>query len=65
VAWKTIPSWYVLGTIDRAIPPKVEQFMATRAHAKITRVKGGHLSMISQPNAVTKVILEAAHSVGG
>jgi pimeloyl-ACP methyl ester carboxylesterase len=65
VAWKTIPSWYVLGTIDRAIPPKVEQFMATRAHAKITRVKGGHLSMISQPNAVTKVILEAAHSVRG
>ena len=36
VAWKTIPSWYVLGTIDHAIPPKVQQFMATRAHAKIT-----------------------------
>ena len=65
VAWKTIPSWYVLGTIDHAIPPKVQQFMATRAHAKITRVKAGHLSMISQPNAVTKVILDATQSVGG
>ena len=65
VAWKTIPSWYVLGTIDDAIPPDVQQFMATRANAKITRVRAGHLSMISQPKAVTKVILDAAKTVGG
>jgi hypothetical protein len=39
--------------------------MANRAHAHITEAKAGHLSMISQPDAVTKVILEAAHSVAG
>jgi hypothetical protein len=39
--------------------------MANRAHAQITEVKAGHLSMISQPAAVTKVILEAAQSVAG
>jgi pimeloyl-ACP methyl ester carboxylesterase len=64
-AWKTIPSWYVLGTIDQAIPPAIQQFMAERAGADITRVKAGHLSMISQPDAVTKVILEAAQSISG
>jgi len=64
-AWKTIPSWYLLGTIDKAIPPAVQLFMARRAHSHITEVKAGHLSMISQPAAVTKVILEAARSVTG
>jgi hypothetical protein len=39
--------------------------MANRAHAHITEVKAGHLSMISQPDAVTKVILAAAQSVSG
>src|SRR5246500_3517063 len=37
-AWKTIPSWYVLGTIDKAIPPAIQLFMAQRMHAHITRV---------------------------
>ena len=64
-AWKTIPSWYVLGTIDGAIPPAVEQFMAQRAHAHITKVRAGHLSMISRPGVVTRVILDAARSVTG
>jgi pimeloyl-ACP methyl ester carboxylesterase len=62
-AWKTIPSWYVAGTIDRAIPLSIQLFMAKRAHSHITEVRAGHLSMISQPAAVTKVILEAAQSV--
>ena len=62
-AWKTLPSWYVFGTLDKAIPPAVQQFMADRADARITRVKAGHLSMISRPKAVTKVILDAAQSV--
>ena len=42
-AWKTIPSWYVLGTIDKAIPPAIQLFMAHRIHAHITRVRAGHL----------------------
>jgi pimeloyl-ACP methyl ester carboxylesterase len=62
-AWKTIPSWDLVGTIDNAIPASIQLFMAHRAHAHITEVKAGHLSMISRPAAVTKVILEAARSV--
>jgi pimeloyl-ACP methyl ester carboxylesterase len=59
----TIPSWDLVGTIDNAIPSSIQLFMANRAHAQITEVKAGHLSMISQPAAVTKVIEEAAQSV--
>jgi pimeloyl-ACP methyl ester carboxylesterase len=61
-AWKTIPSWALVGTIDNAIPSSIQLFMANRAHAHITEVRAGHLSMISQPDADTKVILEAAQS---
>jgi pimeloyl-ACP methyl ester carboxylesterase len=59
-AWKKIPSWYVLGTIDKAIPPSIQLMMAERMHAHITRVHAGHLSMIAKPVAVTKVITSAA-----
>ncbi len=59
-AWKTIPSWYVLGTIDKAIPPAVQLFMAQRMHAHITRVRAGHLSMVAAPGVVAKVITAAA-----
>ena len=64
-AWKTIPSWYVAGTIDKAIPLTIQLSMARRAHSHITEVRAGHLSMISQPATVTKVILEAAQSSAG
>jgi pimeloyl-ACP methyl ester carboxylesterase len=63
-AWKTIPSWYVLGTIDRAIPPAIQMFMADRMHAHVTRVHAGHLSMIADPAAVADVIAEAARASG-
>jgi pimeloyl-ACP methyl ester carboxylesterase len=59
-AWKTIPSWYVLGTIDKAIPPAIQLFMAQRMHAHITRVRAGHLSMVAAPAVVAKVIAAAA-----
>jgi pimeloyl-ACP methyl ester carboxylesterase len=59
-AWKTIPSWYVLGTIDKAIPPDIQLFMAQRIHAHITRVKAGHLSMVADPGVIAKVIMTAA-----
>lgn len=61
-AWKTIASWYVLGTIDHAIPPAIQLFMAQRMHAHITRVHAGHLSMIADPAAVAKVITAAARA---
>ena len=61
-AWKTIPSWYVLGTIDKAIPPAIQLFMAKRIHAHITRVRAGHLSMVAAPGVVAKVITAAANA---
>jgi pimeloyl-ACP methyl ester carboxylesterase len=59
-AWKTIPSWAIVGTVDHAIPLAEQLTMAKHAHAHITEIKAPHLSMISDPGAVTKVILEAA-----
>jgi pimeloyl-ACP methyl ester carboxylesterase len=61
-AWKTISSWAVIGTADLVIPPAELLFMAQRAGARITDVKAGHLSLISDPGAVTGVIEEAAQA---
>jgi pimeloyl-ACP methyl ester carboxylesterase len=63
-AWKTIPSWAVIGTGDRVIPPAEQTFMAKRAGAHITDVSAGHLSLISQPSAVTRVIRTAVQATG-
>ena len=62
-AWKTIPSWYMVATQDHAIPPATERFMAARAHAAVVEVSASHVAMISQPEATTRLILEAARSV--
>ncbi|MDH6590527.1 pimeloyl-ACP methyl ester carboxylesterase [Variovorax sp. TBS-050B] len=61
-AWKSVPSWFVYGDRDKNIPPAAMAFMAQRAHAvKTTVVKGAsHVVMTSKPEAVTKVIVEAA-----
>jgi pimeloyl-ACP methyl ester carboxylesterase len=58
-AWKTIPSWSLIGTLDNVIPPALQEEMSSRAGAHISRVKAGHLSLVTRPNAVTKVILSA------
>jgi pimeloyl-ACP methyl ester carboxylesterase len=63
-AWKTIPSWAVIGTGDQVIPPAELTFMAQRAGAHITDVNAGHLSLISKPSVVTRVILEAVQATG-
>lgn len=62
-AWKTIPSWYLLGTLDKVIPPYVQRFMAERAQAKIVQVKAPHPSMLTVPNVVADLIEKAAHAV--
>jgi len=62
-AWKTIPSWYLVATDDHAIPPKTQWFMAARAGATTASVDSSHVPMISQPDATTRLILQAAHSV--
>src|SRR2546421_1990004 len=62
-AWKTIPSWYMVAAQDHAIPPATERFMAQRAHASIVEVDASHVAMISQPDATTRLILDAADSI--
>jgi pimeloyl-ACP methyl ester carboxylesterase len=59
-AWKTIPSWDVIGTADRVLPPAEQIFMAKRAGAHVTKVNAGHLSMIADPGVVAQVIEQAA-----
>ncbi|MBB5867570.1 pimeloyl-ACP methyl ester carboxylesterase [Allocatelliglobosispora scoriae] len=61
-AWKTLPSWYLLGTDDHILPPSLQETMAERAHSRITRVAASHLSMLSKPEAVEKIIIAAARS---
>ena len=58
-AWKHLPSWAVVATADRAAGTDVVRSMAKRAGATITEVDGSHVIMVSQPQAVTDVILEA------
>ncbi|HWN21519.1 MAG TPA: alpha/beta hydrolase [Gaiellaceae bacterium] len=58
-AWKTIPSWSLIGTLDNVIPPALQEEMSSRAGARISRVKAGHLTPITRPALVTKVILSA------
>lgn len=61
-AWKSIPSWYLIGTQDRIIPPSAERAMAERAGSEISYFKAGHLGLISDPRAVTRVIERAANA---
>jgi pimeloyl-ACP methyl ester carboxylesterase len=63
-AWADIPSWALVGTADHVIPPAAQLFMAQRAGARIVKVKASHLSMISHPAAVTRLIIAAARSSG-
>jgi pimeloyl-ACP methyl ester carboxylesterase len=63
-AWKTLPSWAVIGTEDRIIPPAVQRSMAERAGAKITEVNASHVSMVSHPDVTIDTILAAAAHVG-
>jgi pimeloyl-ACP methyl ester carboxylesterase len=61
-AWKTVPSWAVVGTADKVIPPALLTFMARRARAHITDVNAGHLSLISKAGVVARVIVKAARA---
>jgi pimeloyl-ACP methyl ester carboxylesterase len=58
-AWKTIPSWSLIGTLDHVIPRALQEEMSSRAGAHISRVRAGHLTPITRPADVTKVILSA------
>jgi pimeloyl-ACP methyl ester carboxylesterase len=59
-AWRSKPSWYAISTEDRTINPDLERFMAKRMGAKTIEVKASHVSLISQPDTIANLILEAA-----
>lgn len=59
-AWRSKPSFYAVSTEDRTIDPDLERFMAARMGAKTIELKASHLSLVSQPDAIAKLILEAA-----
>ncbi|MCX4705582.1 alpha/beta fold hydrolase [Streptomyces sp. NBC_01373] len=60
-AWRTVPSWYVVATADRVIPPAVQRFMAERAGSRVVEVRGAsHVVMMSRPDSVVRHI-EAAY----
>lgn len=59
-AWKSKPSWYLLATDDRMIPPPAQLFMSARAGSTVVEVAGSHAIYVSQPNAVAALIKQAA-----
>ncbi len=61
-AWKTKPSWYLVATEDKMIPPPAQRFMSKRAGATVTEVPGSHAIYVSQPAAVASFIEQAAHA---
>jgi pimeloyl-ACP methyl ester carboxylesterase len=62
-AWKTKPSWYLVATEDKMIPPPAQRLMSKRAGSTVVEVAGSHAIYVSQPNAVAALIEEAAKGV--
>jgi pimeloyl-ACP methyl ester carboxylesterase len=62
-AWKTKPSWYLVSTEDRMIPPDAQRAMSKRAGSTVVEVKGSHAVYVSQPQAVASLIENAAKEV--
>jgi pimeloyl-ACP methyl ester carboxylesterase len=62
-AWKSKPSWYLVATEDRMIPPDAQRAMSKRAGSTVADVKGSHAVYVSQPQAVADLIAKAASSV--
>ena len=62
-AWRSKPSWYLIATDDKMIPPPAQQFMSKRAGATVVEVKGSHAVYVSQPEAVAALIAKAARGV--
>lgn len=61
-AWKTLPSWALIGTADHVIPPAAQRAMATNAGSHITTVNAGHLGLVSRPDAVVAIIDSAVRA---
>lgn len=61
-AWRTKPSWYLVATDDKMIPPDAQRFMSKRAGSTVAEAKGSHAIYVSQPEAVAKLIEKAAQA---
>jgi pimeloyl-ACP methyl ester carboxylesterase len=59
-AWKTKPSWYLVATDDKMIPPDAQRAMSKRAGATVVEVRGSHAVYVSKPQAVASIIAQAA-----
>jgi pimeloyl-ACP methyl ester carboxylesterase len=59
-AWRSKPSWYAVSKQDRTINPDLERFMAKRMKATTIEVDAGHLSLVSHPEEISNLILQAA-----
>ena len=64
-AWKTKPSWYLVSTDDKMIPPDAQRAMSKRAGSTVAEVKGSHSVYVSQPQAVAALIEKAAKGAAG
>jgi pimeloyl-ACP methyl ester carboxylesterase len=62
-AWKSKPSWYLVATDDRMIPPPAQRQMSARAGSSVVESKGSHAIYVSQPEAVASLIVKAARSI--
>ena len=62
-AWKSKPSWYLIATDDKMIPPDAQRFMSKRAGSTVVEAKGSHAIYVSQPRAVAALIEQAAKSL--
>jgi hypothetical protein len=62
-AWKTKPSWYLVATDDKMIPPPAQHFMSKRAGSTVVEAKGSHAVYVSKPDAVAALIKKAANGV--
>jgi pimeloyl-ACP methyl ester carboxylesterase len=62
-AWRSKPSWYAISRQDRTISPELQRFLAERMQATTIEIDSGHLSLISHPQEVTELILDAVHAV--
>lgn len=64
VAWRTKPTWYAVSKNDRTTSPELERFLAARMGARTMELNSGHLSLVSHPAEITRLILAAATGVG-
>jgi pimeloyl-ACP methyl ester carboxylesterase len=62
-AWRSKPAWYAVSRQDRTISPELQRFLAGRMHATTVEIDSGHLSLVTHPEEVTQLIMNAVRAV--